>query len=123
MTATTAYTTALAAARAADRDASKALAIALKHVEPLTADLHTLFLTRPAAYAECLRKMAAILDTLPALRADAAAAAAALASLDAQACWTCHGTGRYEGPTNARRRGVPYCFDCGGDGRAKAHRN
>lgn len=106
----------LATARKAASDARKALDTAHKHVEPPTAELHALFLTRPAQYAECLRKMADIVATLPALTAAAEQSAAALAALEERACWKCSGTGEYSAPTRAYRQGKPYCFTCNGTG-------
>jgi uncharacterized protein HemY len=106
----------IAAARTAVTQTHAALATALQHVQPPTPDLHKLFLDRPESYAKALRQMADILDSLPALRDAAAAADEALKPLEEQACWKCHGTGEYAGATNARRRGVPYCFDCDGHG-------
>lgn len=111
-----AYTTQLATARAAHTTAAHALATALKHVEPPTAELHALFLTRPESYADCLHKMADIVASLPALRAAAKEALDRLAELEKSACHRCFGTGEYSAPTRAYRQGKPYCFQCNGTG-------
>lgn len=111
------YITALADARKAETLAAHALTTALKHVQPPTPEVHELFVNRdPSAYAKALRKMADILETIPALRTAAQSALDALSELEKQACHRCNGTGRYSGPTNATRRGVPYCFYCDGHG-------
>lgn len=109
----------LATARKAASDAREALATARKHVEPPSADLHALFLTMPGKYAECLRKMADIVETLPALTQASEQADAAQAALEKLACYKCNGTGVYTAPTRAHRDGKPYCFTCNGTGRGK----
>jgi hypothetical protein len=111
-----AYRTGYAAARAASAKADKALATAIKHAKPLTPELHELFLTIPADYAECLRKMADIVASLPQLREDAARATAIADTYAAVACHRCNGTGDYSGATSAIRQGRPYCFYCNGTG-------
>lgn len=116
------YSDRLAAASAAKSAAIEALEKALRNVEPVTPENHTLFLSRPTAYAECLRKMADIVASLPALRAavaDATSRADALAEL---ACYQCSGTGDYQAPTSHLTRGRPLCWKCGGDGRSAAAR-
>lgn len=105
-----------AAARKAGADARAALDTAHKHLTPPTAEMHELFLTVPGRYAECLRKMADIAESLPALIAAATAAADAETELADQACWYCRGTGEYSAPTSAYRNGKPYCFKCDGTG-------
>ncbi len=114
----TEYTAAIATATAAH----KALETARKHVQPLTPDLHATFLTKPDLYAECLRKMADILDTLPALEAADAAADAVVAKLADRACFHCHGTGLYQAPTSHYTQGRPVCWKCGGTGESAASR-
>lgn len=104
----------LAAADQAETRARKNLDDALRHVTPVTAELHELFLTRPAEYANCLRKMADILDTIPALRTALADATAAADPLRARACAKCLGTGLYTAPTTHLQHGKPVCFRCGG---------
>ena len=106
----------LATARGIAAQARKALDTALMQVKPLNPEVHDLFVTKPEMYAKCLRQQADIMDTLPVLRAAVTEAEAALAPVEAKACWKCGGTGRYAGPTNATRRGVPYCFKCDGNG-------
>lgn len=118
-TATSTFAQEYAAARAAETKAAHALTTALKHVEPVSTELHELFLTRPQSYATALRKTADILESLPALREAAKAALDAVSALAPRACWYCDGTGRYAGPTSALRQGVPYCFRCNGTGEAK----
>ncbi len=111
-----AFRTGYAAARAASAKAYKALATAIQHVAPPTAEMHDLFLSRPTAYAECLRKMADIVATLPVLREDATRARTIADEYAQHACHRCHGTGDYSAPTRAFRQGRPYCFACGGTG-------
>lgn len=110
------YAQALAAARTAETTAAHALMTALKHVKPLDAETHELFLTRPADYAQCLRKMADIVADLPRLREDAKRTLDILSDIEAHACHRCSGTGTYSGPSNATRRGHAYCFYCNGTG-------
>lgn len=116
------YTARLAAARTAHTAAGHALATALKHVEPPTAELHTVFLTKPEAYAKALHQMADIVTSLPALRAAAKDTLDALSALETDACHRCYGTGVYSGPTSAYRQGKPYCFHCNGTGQSAAAR-
>jgi hypothetical protein len=117
MTTTATFPARINAARNTVAEAGNALALALRQVEPMSPELHQMFVThKPLEYAECLRKVADILATIPALREALEQAEQALAPLEDAACWKCHGTGQYAGATNARRRGVPYCFDCDGHG-------
>lgn len=106
----------LAAARAADDQAARALAVAIKNTRVNT-ELEALGLERdPAGWANVLRKVADLIETLPELRAQADAARKALAELEPHACHRCSGTGTYGGPSNATRRGHAYCFYCNGTG-------
>lgn len=118
----TAYTRELTAARAIETKAANELRRALKHVEPISAELHELFLTRPADYAVALHRIADIVASLPALREAARVALDKVAELEKQMCTVCSGTGEYHAPTRALARGRAYCFTCGGDGRSKAFR-
>lgn len=115
--ATTTFVAQLANARVVAYAANQAVNDALKNC---TLDAHfqrmALALKDPTSYATCLRKIAAIVETLPALRQAAAEAAAALAPLEERACRKCHGTGEYSAPTSAYRNGRPYCFKCNGTG-------
>jgi hypothetical protein len=87
------------------------------HTQPLAPELAKILQEhKPMEYAECMRRVAAIKETIPALDAAVEAAEAALAPIEKRACWKCGGTGRYAGATNATRRGVPYCFRCDGHG-------
>jgi len=106
----------LAAARKASTDATDALSQALKNVEPPSAELHALFLTKPEGYADVLRKMADIVADLPRLREDAKRALDILSDMEQHVCHRCNGTGTYYGPTGAVRRGHAYCFHCNGTG-------
>ena len=110
------YVVNLSKARNAVSQARTALDKATSHVAPPTPEMHALFMQRPEAYAECLRKMADILATIPSLRESLKSSEAILAELEKVACYRCNGSGRYEGPTNATRKGVPYCFYCDGHG-------
>jgi hypothetical protein len=94
------------------------LSKALQHVKPVTPEMHALFITKPDAYADMLRKVADILVTIPTLQASYDSAKKILAELEALACYRCDGSGQYSGPTNATRNGVPYCFYCNGTGKA-----
>jgi hypothetical protein len=88
--------------------ARKALRTAEKHSAPIDPELAaTLEKFNPAAYTECLAKMATIRATIPALKAK-------FDELDARACRRCNGTGEYSGPTSAFRQGKAYCFRCNG---------
>jgi hypothetical protein len=111
-----AYARSLNAARLAETHAAHALSQALKNVEPPTAELHALFLTKPEGYADCLRKMADIVADLPRLREDAKRALDILSGIEQHACHRCNGTGTYGGPSNATRNGHAYCFYCNGTG-------
>lgn len=107
----------LAAARAADAAARKALADAHRHVEPNSLGLHkSLIEFSPVQYADALRKVADIMESIPALAAAAAEARAALRPLEDRACYKCNGSGNYNAPTRAYRQGRPYCFKCDGKG-------
>lgn len=110
------YAQSLAAARAAQTKASHDLSQALKNVEPPSAELHALFLTKPEGYADCLRKMADIVADLPRLREDAKRTLDILSDIEIHACHRCNGTGTYGGATHAIRRGHAYCFYCNGTG-------
>lgn len=93
--------------------ARKALDTAERHTRPLPDDLTAELAARyPERYAKAEREVAEIAATLPALRAEVDA-------LAERACHRCLGTGVYGGPTNARRRGVAYCFYCNGTGEAR----
>lgn len=96
--------------------ARRELRTAQLHTKPLDPELAALLRERrPAEYAECEAKVAAILATIPALQATVDA-------LEAQACGRCNGSGDYSGPTNATRRGRPYCFACNGTGQLRSAR-
>lgn len=115
------FITRLANARGVVSQARKELATAELHCQPISADLVQIFLEhKPVEYAQCLRRVADIAATLPALRTAVVDAEVALAPIEKLACHRCSGTGRYDGPTNATRRGVPYCFYCDGHGCRKA---
>lgn len=118
-TTTANFVNAYAAARKASADADKALATALLHLTPPSADLHALMLTRPEGYAECLRKMADIAASLPMLREDVQRANTIADELSERACFHCHGTGNYQAPTSYLTRGKPQCWNCGGSGEAR----
>lgn len=116
------FVTEYAAADTAATAAHQALKTARKHVEPLSPELHALFLTKPEQYATCLRKMADIVETIPALTAAAQAADAALEPLIARRCFYCHGTGMYQAPTSHYTDGKPQCWKCHGTGENAASR-
>jgi hypothetical protein len=108
-----------AAARTAETLASKVLrrATANATIDPV---IQSLALDRdPAGWAKVLTAAAEAAASLPALRTQAAAAAERVAVLAVHACGRCDGSGQYSGPTNATRRGVPYCFYCNGTGDAR----
>lgn len=119
-TATVTFAAQLAAARAAANAAHKALNDAIANVT-LTPEFQRLALAerRTEMYATCLRAMADIVDTLPALRAAVADAEATVNPLALRACWKCSGTGEYRAPTSAYRNGKPYCFTCNGTGEGR----
>lgn len=111
----------LSTARKAADDARKALADARKHVEPISAEMHALFLTRPADYAKCLRKIADIVESLPTLEQAVTDTEVALPPLEDRVCYgPCGGTGNYAGASGIRRAGHSFCFTCGGTGQRKS---
>jgi hypothetical protein len=110
------YIATLAAARGTLAAAREELRLAELHVQPLRPDLLELFQTKPDVFKTYQERVAAIEATLPALRSAVATAEVALEPLQAKACWKCDGTGRYNAPTRAMRKGVPYCFKCDGHG-------
>lgn len=113
---TTTYVQQLATARKAVLDTNKILTQAIES-STIDADLAALALRRdPAGWAKCLREIADIVDALPALRAAWKDALKTLSPLEAKACTRCNGTGQYNGPSSATRRGVAYCFGCDGRG-------
>lgn len=111
----------------AHTDAKAALAKAIQNSTVRT-DLQDMFLNRATttqhdadSYAKCLRAIADIVATLPALaqavtdtEASIAAFADAVTTLERDACCHCHGTGLYQAPTSHTQNGLPLCWKCGG---------
>jgi hypothetical protein len=110
------------AALATETVARKRLDTALRHVTPLSAELHEQALKHPETYARCLRQVADIMDTIPGLRAALADAVATVEPLHSRCCHNCHGTGLYQAPTTHLTRGRPVCWTCNGSGENAASR-
>jgi hypothetical protein len=86
---------------------------AVKAAKPLPAELvEQLWAFDARRMTRCTFEVEMITRAIPHLRAT-------FDALDARACWKCSGTGVYSGATNARRRGVPYCFTCNGAGHTR----
>lgn len=90
------------------------LAVALRHTEPLPAELATkLRAFDPEKFAATEQAVAEIAATIPALRAE-------VNRLDKLACHRCDGTGEYAGASRHFRQGMKFCFACNGRGTRKA---
>lgn len=113
-----AFTTEITAARAALTAAQGDLATAIRHSTPFEPELmDKLQAFDPAAFSDCLARMDTIRETIPVLEGAVGVLQLMYDELAEQACHRCSGTGVYSAPTGYTRKGVPYCFACGGDGR------
>lgn len=111
------YVSNLANARHTHNAAIKALVTAKMQSAPMAPELAEMAMQRnPQGYAECIAKMTAIAETIPALEAEVKATGEALAELEATACTRCMGTGEYGGASRYHRYGQKYCFGCNGKG-------
>lgn len=120
----------------AHTDAKAALAQAIQNCTVRT-DLQDMFLERATttqdnadSYAKCLRAIADIVATLPALKqavadteANIQAFADRVTELEQDACHYCDGSGLYQAPTSHIQNGLPLCWKCGGTAKnAKARK-
>lgn len=91
-----------------------ALKLAKQQTAPMDAELIAQLKAFDAErFAACEVKVATIAATIPALQAE-------YDRLAELACGRCAGTGEYGGASRYCRKGVKYCFACGGSGQ---HRN
>ncbi len=112
----TVYTQKLLTAQYALGEARKALKVAEESAR-VSPELQELALERdPIAWADCLRRIARVAETLPGLRASVRECEATYEKLKERACDRCSGTGEYAGATRYTAGGRPACFDCEGRG-------